>query len=75
MDDLVNRPDFRGIVADQCAEMAALDPDPFRDRGEVGGDATVLQPVGADLDEHQRITNGSGMGSSEVRNQTVLVRV
>ena len=45
------------------------------DGGEVGRDAAILQAVGADLDEHQRITKGSGMGSSEVRSHTVLTVV
>lgn len=58
--------------------MALLDLDPlFLDDLEILRDGAVLQPVGADFVKHRRylITKGSGIGSSDVLSQIVLVRV
>lgn len=78
VDDFVDGADFTEEIADEFTEMAFLYLDAlFLDDLKIGRDGAVLQSVRADFVEHlgHRITKGSGIGSSDVRSQMVLVRV
>ena len=78
MNDLVERTDLRMKIGDQRPQVPFLNRDALiLNDLEVAGQGAIPELVGADLVEHRahRITKGSGIGASEVRSQTVLVRV